>query len=98
MLTFLLAIAVDLLTGSTRKALEAVESFERPPVSPSTRWLRTTALLFFLLASGCLLSAGVIFALNPNNVANEFVGWTGVVCLHVCLLCAFRYSYVNSIS
>ncbi len=95
MLTLLLNIALDLLTGSSRKAIDAAEALEQPATNAKAQRYRTLAVVFFLLTSAFLLSAAIAFTLAPQNILNEVLGWTGIVCLHLCVVCGLRYAVLN---
>ena len=95
MLTFLLNIAFDLVTGSSRQALDAAEALEQPATNPRAQRYRTLAVVFFLLTSAFLVSAAIAFTLAPQNILNEVLGWTGIVCLHLCVTCGLRYAVLN---
>ena len=95
MFTFLLNIALHLLTGSTQKVFAAAEALGKPAATPTAQRYRTWAVVFFFLTSAFLLSAAIAFTLAPQNVLNEVLGWTGIVCIHVCVFCGLRYAVLN---
>ena len=95
MLSFLINIAFDLVTGSSRKALDAAEALEQTARNPKAQRFRTLAVVFFLLTSMLLASAAIAFSSAPNNIADELLGWTGIACLHVSVFCGLRYAVHN---
>ncbi len=95
MFWFFFNIALDLATRSTQKALYAAEELEKPAASPVAQRYRTGAVVLFLLTSALLVCAAIAFTVAPQNVIHEILGWTGIVCLHLCVLCGLRYSTVN---
>ena len=95
MLTFLLNIAFDLVTGSPQKALDAAEALEQTARNPRAQRYRTLAVVLFLLTSVFLLAAAITFTVAPNNILNEILGWTGIACLHFCVFCGLRYAVLN---
>ena len=95
MLALLLNIAFDLVTGASRKALDAAEALEQPAWNTKAQRWRTFAVGFFFLTSIFLLAAAIAFTLAPKNIVNEILGWSGIVCLHVCVVCGLRYAVLN---
>ena len=95
LLTILFNIVTDLVTGSSQESLDAVDALEKPAISPIAQRYRTAAVVFFLCAAAFLFSAALAFAIGPQNVLNEILGWTGIVCLYICVLCGLRYSAIN---
>lgn len=95
MFWFFLNIALDLVTGSTQKALDATAALEKPALSPRAQRYRTGAVVLFLITSALLVGAAISFTIAPGNVINEVLGWTGIGCLYLSVLCGLRYSAVN---
>ncbi len=95
---FLFNIVFDLATGSTQKALDAVEALEKPSASPAAQRYRTAAVVLFLLTSAFLVSAAIAFTIAPQNVIHEILGWTGIVCIHACVFFGLRYAVINASS
>lgn len=97
MFTFVLNIALILITGATQKALAAAEALGKPAVTPAAQRYCTWAVVFFILTSAFLLCAAIGFTSAPQNVLNEIVGSTGIVCVHVCVFCGLRYGVLNHV-
>lgn len=96
MFWFMVNIALDVVTGSGQKGLAAAEALEKPAISSAAQRYRTAAVILFLLTSAFLFSAAIAYTIAPHIVINEILGWTGIVCLHACVLCGLRYAVVNS--
>ncbi len=47
--------------------------------------------MFLLLTSVFILFA----AIAPQSILNEILGWTGIVCFHICVFCGLRYALLN---
>jgi len=54
---FLLSMLFDLINGSTKRRMDAVEAFGTPPANPTAQRYRTIALCLFVTASMLLLAA-----------------------------------------
>ena len=95
MLTLFLGILLDLVTGSTQRVLNAAEALEKPPVSALARRYRIGAVAFFFFTSLLLCTAAIAFTIDAQSLVHEFLGWTGIGCLHVSAYCAIRYESLN---
>lgn len=96
MSSFFFGIIVDLLTGASRTCLKAAEAFETPPRTPQASRCRGVALTLFMTSAGLLLAAALTFVLAPQKALNEILGWSGVACLQLCVVCGVRYAIINN--
>jgi hypothetical protein len=92
----LVAIFVELITGSARRSLDAVASFEDPPRNARAARYRTAAVAIFFISAGLLLTAALLSTFANRPVAEEVCGFSGFIGLHVCVFCGFRYARLNS--
>jgi len=93
--SFLFSTLFDLITGSAKQRLDAAEAFEAPPANPVAQRYRTIAFCFFMATSALLLSAALVDWFFNMRLVGEILGWSGIVCLHVCVICGIRYAVVN---
>ncbi|MBN2023461.1 MAG: hypothetical protein JW809_11795 [Pirellulales bacterium] len=92
---FLLTMLADLFTGMTERRLDAAEAFGAPPVNPTARRYARAALALILAAAALFLIAALVHVLIGPGILGEAIGWSGVVCLELCVLCGLRYAAVN---
>ena len=80
---------------ATKTRLAAVEAFGRPPRTQGGRRWRMLALALFVAASVLMLAAGLTFVVGRRSALSETLGWSGVACLQLCVVCGLRYAVVN---
>jgi hypothetical protein len=79
----------------TKSRFAAAEAFGTPPRSQHSRHLRMVALALFVAASAFMLVAALTFTVGERNALSEFLGWSGVVCIQLCVVCGHCYALVN---
>ena len=95
MVAFLLGMIADIVSGAAATRIRAAEAFETPPRNPTARRWATFALTLFLLTSALMLSAALVDWFTGQRLVAECLGWTGVACLQLCVVCGVRYAVVN---
>lgn len=98
MLAFLLGMIVEIANGATAARLFAVDAFaalETPPRNPTARRWAVLALSLFLIASALILTAALVDWFTGRRLISGCFGWTGVVCLQLCIVCVARYAVAN---
>jgi len=93
--TLFLSILADLISGTATQRMDAVEAFEARPLNPTASRYRITAICFFLATSSLFLTAALVHICADARVLGEILGWTGIACVHVCIVCGLRYRIVN---
>jgi len=97
MVTFFLGMIADIVSGAAATRIRAAEAFETPPRNRIAKRWTTIALTLFLLASTLMLTAALVDWFTGRRFIAECLGWTGVVCLQLCVVCGVRYAVVNRI-
>ena len=92
---FNLSMLIQLVSGAANQRLKAAVAFDAAPLNPSAQRLRSTALCLFLGAAALLLTAAVVDVCLGARLHSEVLGWTGIVCLNICVVCGTRYAVVN---
>jgi len=95
MTSFILAMLADVFSGSARQRIDAAEAFETPPRNPVARRWATRALILFIATSTLFLAAALTDWFTGNRFVSEIFGWSGIVCLQLCVVCGVRYAIVN---
>jgi hypothetical protein len=95
--TLIEAAMIDILLHiiETKTRLAAVEAFGTPPRSRQARRWRTIALALFTAASALMLAAAFTFEVGRPNVVSETLGWSGIACIQLCVVCGLRYAAAN---
>ena len=97
MIAFFLTVFLDVLTGSSFKMLEAVSSFEKPARNSAAKQTRYVAVALLLFGACCGVTAGILFDVNDPKLIDDVFGWTALACVLACVVCGFRYQYVNTV-
>ncbi|MEM6329867.1 MAG: hypothetical protein AAF790_06430 [Planctomycetota bacterium] len=95
MTSFLLALIADVISGTTKQRLDAVEAFDTPPTSSTARRAARVTLGLFVVAAGFLFAAALLDVLAANRFASEVCGWMGIACLQLCVVSGLRYARLN---
>tara|TARA_R110002049_G_C9140834_1_gene559609 strand:+ start:1192 stop:1701 length:510 start_codon:yes stop_codon:yes gene_type:complete len=95
MITFLLGMITDIVSGAAATRIRASEAFETPPRNTTARRWAAFALNLFLLTSSLMLGAALVDWFTGRRFLAECLGWTGVACLQLCVVCGVRYAIVN---
>ncbi len=95
MTSFIFAMLADVFFGSAKQRIDAAEAFDTPPRNPTARCWATLALALFLATSFLLLIATLIDWFTAKRLLSEVFGWTGIVCMQLCVVCGTRYAVVN---
>lgn len=85
----------DVFSGAAKQRLDAAEAFETPPLNPAARRWATLALVLFVTTSSLFVAAALIDWFTGNRFVSEVLGWSGIVCLQLCVVCGIRYASVN---
>jgi hypothetical protein len=59
------------------------------------RHYRAAAFSLFMIAAALLMTAALVDALADARLASECFGWSGIGCLHLCVICGLRYKAGN---
>ena len=92
----ILGMLGDVISGSAKQRVSAVEAFDTPPLNITARRWAAFTLVMFLAASILLLSAALVDVLLGNRRLSEICGWTGIVGLQLCVVGGLRYKSVNT--
>ena len=74
---------------------QAAEAFDTPPLTPTARKFRAIAFCLFMVAAALLLTAALVDTLANARDLSEKFGFSGIVCLNLCIHCSLRYKAAN---
>lgn len=79
------------------RMIEAAEAFETPPSSRAARRYGVTAICYLVATATLLLTAALVDTLAKARPLSEIFGWTGIVCLNLCVYCGLRYKAATDV-
>lgn len=92
---FLLTIIAELFTGGANAKLAAAETLDAPPLTPAAHHWRMLAIISFLSGAVLLLVASIMFCMKPELLLDEILGWSGIGCIQLSVICGLRYATIN---
>ena len=93
--TFILSMVLDLISGSTMNRIKSFVALQSPSTNTKAQRYRTIAFYLFMAASMLLITAAIVDSFGARFVS-ELFGWSGLVCLQLCVICGLQYARVNA--
>jgi hypothetical protein len=78
-----------------KHSLDAAEALDKAPITPTVQRYRAIAFIFFMTAAVLLLTAAILDSIANERFASECFGWSGIGCLHACVITGLIYKAVN---
>lgn len=78
-----------------RRLIEAAEAFEDPPLNRAARRYAVMSVCLLVATAALLLTAALVDTLANARPMSEAIGWTGIVCMNLCIYSGLRYRAAN---
>jgi hypothetical protein len=93
MVALVFSFLAHLITGAGWYS--ALAAFGEPPANAGARRYRVAAFCLLLTGAALVLTAAFVESFAQARDASEVFGWSGLVCLELCVICGIRYASVN---
>jgi hypothetical protein len=95
MYAFLVSFVIGWIISSWLARAAAFGALDALPTNPLARRYRAAAFYCFMMFAALLLASSLVDTVAKARPLSEVIGFSGIICLLICVFCLLRYASVN---